>query len=199
MMLSNSIKFLLPICIIVFLSGCTHKIDITPNSENIINDKYEINKKNYNIGYIIDNIDLEIVSAGGGGDKISYFPYKETESAFRTILVKHFNKVYLVNNNDRKFILDNNIKLVFNYKITTYSSSESVFTWPPTKFVITLDCKAINNDGNLKWEKVIIGEGNASFNEFKNDFSLAGKRATENLFKKLLIELNTKELNEENQ
>lgn len=192
------IKILFFITFIIFFNGCTHKIDITPNQDNITNLDYKIDKKNYNVAYYIENINLTTVSEGGGGDKISYLPYNETEAAFRKVLVKHFKKVFLIDNiNNKEFISNNDIKLIFNYKINTFSSSDSAFTWPPTKFVVILDCKAIDKDEKIKWQKTLTDEAYASFDEFKNDFGLAGKRATENVFKKLLYELNTKELQEE--
>jgi hypothetical protein len=75
--------------------------------------------------------------------------------------------------------------------MNTYSFSESIFTWPPTKFSITLECKAVDVKDNLVWQKVIMDDGYATFDEFKQDFSLAAKRASENVFKKLMIELNS--------
>lgn len=184
---------------IILLTGCTHKIEITPNNDKITNTNYEIEKKDYNVGYYMENMNLLVVSPGGGGDKISYLPYDETESAFRSVLVKHFKKVYAIDNiNSKEFISNNDIRLIFNYKINTYSFSDSSFTWPPTKFIITLDCKAVNKDGITIWKKTLTDEGNAHFDEFKYDFSLAAKRASENVFRKLLFALNEKELKEVN-
>ena len=195
-------KFNIFILLVIFFTGCTHKINITPNNEKIINRDYEIDKKNYNVAYYIEEPNLIFVTKAGGGDSVSYLAYKETEAAFRSVLVKHFNKVYSIDNlNDKQFLSDKNIKIIFNYKLETYSYSEGVnniLFWPPTKFIITINIKAINIEDKIKWEKILTGEGNALSNEFMGDFSISGKKATENVFNKLLYELNTKELKEIN-
>lgn len=188
-------KKLFLVFFLITLSGCTHKIDITPNNDKIINLGYTIEKKDYNVGYYIENIDLIIVSEGGGGDKVSYLAYKDTESAFRKVLVKHFNKVFLINDiNNKEFISEKNINLIFSYKIHTYSTSNSIQVFSPTEFIITLECRAINKEGITIWQKTLKGKGSASPDELKNDLALTGKRATEDVFKKLLYELNTEEL-----
>lgn len=185
--------------IIVFTTGCTHKLQITPDNNQITNIGYEIEKKDYNIGYYIENKNLTIVNSAGVGDKLYYLPYDDTEGAFRYVLVKHFKKVYTIDDiNEKEFISKNDIKLIFSYKMNTNSVSDStMFTWQPSKFTITLDCKAVNNEGTMIWQKRVIGEGISKFNG-KYDFSLAAKKASEDVFGKLLFVLNEKELKEVN-
>lgn len=179
----------LTIVFVTIFSGCAHKITISPDNENITK-MVEVKKKNYNIGYLVDDINLTVIT-GGGGDRVTYQPYKETESALISVLSKHFQKVYKIDNLENKdFISKNNLKLIFSYEIQTYSSSKSLFTWPPTNFIIKLTCKAVDINGTVIWHDIIKDQGNAEFDEFKNDFSLSAKRASENVFKKLLLELN---------
>jgi len=59
------------------------------------------------------------------------------------------------------------------------------FTWPPTKFTIDLTVKALNANGDVVWQKQIIQTGQAEFDEFKSDFSLSARRATEQAFLQL--------------
>lgn len=176
---------------IIFATGCTHKISITPNNENIISDKSE-NTKNYNVAYYIENINKNFISSGGGGDKVSYFAYKDTEGTFRTVLGKVFNKVYKVDKNfDIDFIVRNNIKYIFTYKLNPQSFSSGIFTWPPTEFNIKLYCVAFDKDSKKTWETNVNGKGTAAFSEYNRDFGLSGKRAVIDTFNKLLKELNT--------
>lgn len=189
-MKKSFLSMVLAIVFVAIFSGCAHKITIAPDNERI-NTTLEIKQKSYSIGYFIDDINTTVITEGGGGDKVTYQPYKETESALVSVLSKHFNKVYKIENlGNKDFINKNNLKLIFTYKILTYSSSQSIFTWPPTNFIITLTCEAVDKDANIIWKDIIKDEGNAEFDEFKNDFSLSAKRASENVFKKLLIELN---------
>lgn len=98
--------------------------------------------------------------------------------------------MYLVKSlDDQSFIKENEIKLVFVPVITTNSSSSSMFTWPPTNFKVDLTVKAIDNSGDVVWERHMSAEGEAEFNEFKSDFSLSARRATESAFLKLAEEL----------
>lgn len=181
-------KGILFLVTIILFTGCTHKITITPEINNV---KKGIEKKeihNYNVGYYLSEIDKEkyVVTAGGGGDKIGYYPYKELEIGFRSILLDNFKKVYKVKTlNDMDYLKNKDIKFIFTYKLNTTSSSESMMTWPPTNFSVLLDCKAIDSSGNKIWEDNVSGMGAASFSEFKSDFSLAGKRASEDALKKM--------------
>jgi len=138
-----------------------------------------------NVGYFIskENFSKEVTTPGGGGDKVKYFPYKESEPALKKILSNIFKQVYSVPSlTDSQFITSNNIKYIFTPEIETDSSSDSIFTWPPTKFSITIICDAVDENGAMIWKETATGEGNAVFSEFKHDFSLAAKRATKNAF-----------------
>jgi hypothetical protein len=175
----------------VLFSGCAHKISLDPSLSAIRDTDIE-QKVNINVGYYIsqNNKELNVVTPGGGGDKVEYFPYKDTESAFNTVLSKVFNRVYSLKSfNDKKFIESKNIKYIFTPTLTTNSSSESMFTWPPTKFTVALKCEAVNTEGSKVWEETVYEEGHASFSEFKNNFSLSAQRATEKAFLSMLNKL----------
>ena len=176
---------------LVLFCGCAaHQVNITPPLNTL--DGGAIRKIDKNAGYYISPTDSskEVITPGGGGDKIKYFPYKETEPALNKILSNIFANVYpLKSMDDQQFISSNNISYVFVPKIETDSSSESMLTWPPTRFVVTLDCKANDGSGSIIWEKSITGEGQATFDEFKHDFPLAARRAVIKAFSMLQGEI----------
>lgn len=185
------------LCLIV-LAGCSHSIQLTPPLDNIRNVEIqrEIDK---NVGYYISNSDRnkEVTTAGGGGDKVKYYPYKETEAALNTMLSKVFKKTYSIKDlKDTKFYIEKDISYIFKPAIKTYSSSSSAFTWPPTKFTFELTCTIVNpSDNKMIWNKTVSATGNAEFSEFKEDFSLSARRASEKAFKKMMIEIsNAKEI-----
>ncbi len=174
----------------LFFIGCGHSINITPPLNTLDTDG--VTKIEINAGYFISdaNYDKEITTPGGGGDKVKYFPYKESEPALKKILSNIFKNVYRVpSETDFPFIADNDIAFIFTPEYTTDSSSESLFTWPPTKFTMTIDCKAVDKNGDLVWQTKVTGEGIAEFAEFKHDFALAARRATKNAFAKLQKEI----------
>ena len=171
------------------LSGCAHKITINPNMESFTTSK---NISNTIVGYHISDVDKakKVTTPGGGGDKVSYTPYKDIESALFTVLSNKFKDVYLVKSlDDKSFIKENEIKLIFIPNIITQSSSSSPFTWPPTKFIVDLTVKAIDTTGATIWKKQIKKTGEAKFSEFKSDFSLSARRATEQALAELAKEL----------
>jgi len=177
------------IMITTLISGCAHQIKINPNTESFSESNLKINKV---VGYHISDTDRNklVKTDGGGGDDITYTPYKDTESVLFTVLSNKFKDVYLVKSlDDSTFIKDNEIKLIFIPKITTSSSSQSPFTWPPTKFTVDLKIKAINSSGDVVWEKQIKKTGLAEYDEFKSDFSLSARRATEQTFLQLAQEI----------
>jgi hypothetical protein len=175
---------------VFFCSGCAHQINITPPLNTL--DLDGVDKINKNVGYYISSEDLskEVTTPGGGGDKIKYLPYKESEPALNKILSNVFVKVYpLTSPDDKQFLLLNDISYVFIPKIETNSSSKSAFTWPPTNFTVSLDCNAIDSSGSVIWQKSVIGEGEAEFSEFKHDFPLAAKKAVSKAFSMLQEEI----------
>lgn len=174
----------------IFTIGCGHQINITPPLNTL--DADGISKIEKNVGYYISpsDLSLEVTTPGGGGDKVKYFPYKESEPALNKILSNIFAKVYpLTSIDDKQFLLSNDISYVFIPKIESNSSSDSAFTWPPTNFTVSIDCKALDSSGSIMWQKTVKGEGNAEFAEFKHDFSLAAKRAEKDAFLMLQEEI----------
>ena len=172
-----------------------------PNTDAFVESEKRINKA---VGYHISAQDRQhiVKTPGGGGDKVTYTPYKDTESILFTVLSNKFKDVYLVKSlEDASFIKDNEIKLIFIPKIITNSSSESAFTWPPTKFIVDLTVKAVNAKGDVVWEKQVKKTGEAEYDEFKGDFSLSARRATEQAFIQLAndIEKETSIFNQESE
>lgn len=186
----NYLIRVIAVAALVFTIGCAHQINITPPLNTL--DADGIGKIDKNVGYYIslDDLSKEVITPGGGGDKVKYFPYKESEPALNKILSNIFSKVYpLTSTDDKQFISSNNISYVFILKIETNSSSESAFTWPPTHFTVSLECKATDSSGSVIWQKSVKGEGEATFDEFKHDLPLAAKRAVKKVFSMLQEEI----------
>jgi hypothetical protein len=187
----TSLRMYVLLVSIVVLSGCAHNIQLNPDLAELrnIESSSVIDK---NVAYYIssENKQKKVTTPGGGGDKVTYKPYADTEGALNTVLSKIFSRVYSINSiDDTKYISEKNISFIFIPEIVTNSSSSSVFTWPPTEFTINLSCKAIDAKGITIWEKTIQSKGNAEFSEFKSDFSLAARRASRTLFENLYNEL----------
>jgi hypothetical protein len=190
-----SLKLCLTIIALVFFSGCAHNIKLTPDLAKLrsVESNSKIEK---NVAYYISAEDkVKVVTTpGGGGDKVTYKPYADSESALNTVLSKVFSRVYSINSMENKsYINEKEISFIFVPTIITNSSSSSAFTWPPTDFTISLSCKAIDSEGETIWDKTLESKGNAEFSEFKSDFSLAARRASETVFVKLLEELSKEE------
>ncbi len=83
------------------------------------------------------------------------------------------------------------ISLLVRPKILTMSSSDSVFTWPPTQFTVDLTCTITDARGQPVDVIRVSGYGHATFDEFKSNFSLAPVRASDHalaLLVKALVE-----------
>lgn len=176
-----------------FLGGCAHLIPINPPLESIRNSA-PAEKSQLIVGYYISPEDKnkQVTTPGGGGDKVSYYPYKDTEGALNAVLSNLYTNVFPVPSvSDKEFASSKNISLIFVPKLSTKSSSSSALTWPPTHFEMTITCSAFDQAGNEVWKTEVTGIGNAEFKEFKSDFPLAARRATEDAFKKLQSNLLT--------
>lgn len=186
-----SFKVYLIIAVLVLFSGCAHNIQLTPDLAKLrsVESNVTIDK---NVAYYISAEDkMKVVTTpGGGGDKVTYKPYSDSEGALNTVLSRVFSRVYSITSlEDKKYIKEKNINYIFIPTIVTNSSSSSAFTWPPTDFTISLSCHVIDSEGKTIWDKTLQSKGHAEFNEFKSDFSLAARRASEAVFINLLEEL----------
>jgi hypothetical protein len=174
----------------LFLIGCAHKINLTPPLNTLA--LKGINPVGKNVGYYISPEDKakEVVTPGGGGDKVKYTPYADLEPALKQALDNIFADVKPVESLENKaFLDDNGISYVFIPKFTTDSSSSSAFTWPPTDFSISMSCTANDAAGNKVWESTVEGNGKAEFSEFKHDLSLSARRAAKDVFVKFEEEI----------
>ena len=169
--------------VVLLCTACAHPIVVTPALGDL---KLEsANPIDKNVGYYIskENRDKKVITSGGGGDKVAYYPYKELEPALQKVLSNVFRRVYpLQSEGDTQAIEAHGIAYVFTPTISTNSSSDSLVTWPPTKFTVVVACKAVSAEGKPIWEKQFTGDGVAEFSEFKSDFSLAAKRASQSAF-----------------
>ncbi len=178
---------LIVVACFIALSGCTHPIIITPELQTL--KKPQGDYIQATAGYYITPYDRErqVVSPGGGGDKISYYPYKELEPALQKVLFSIFQDVKKLDLSPTpEYLRANGITFAFLPEITTDSNSDSLFTWPPTTFTVNLSCKAFSQDGKLIWDRKYTGVGTATFSEFKSAFALAATRASQKVFSEML-------------
>lgn len=174
-------KLLLVLGALVTLGGCAHSIRITPDSEKLPS-AAGVTRSNKSVGYYISDEERNrrVTTGGGGGDKVEYAPYKELEAGLFRVLNNVFETVHpLKAMDDKAFITEKGITLVLRPTISTNSSSSSAFTWPPTDFEVVIEVKAFDSAGKVLWSDMISGKGHAEFSEFKSDFALSAKRASE--------------------
>jgi len=172
------------------LSGCAHPIVLTPELQSLQSRQGVYIQAT--AGYYIASYDRErqVITPGGGGDKVSYYPYKELEPALQKVLFTVFENVKKLDLTPTpEYLKANGITFVFLPEITTDSSSDSIFTWPPTSFTVNLQCKAFSQEWNLIWEHKYNGVGTATFSEWNGEFGLAAKRASQKVFSELLDDL----------
>lgn len=175
----------------LLLTACAHPIVITPNTGEL--NANGVKKVNKVVGYYIPAAerDKRVETPGGGGDRLSYTPYKDLEPALQKTLANVFTDVHTVSSlEDKAFLKAKNISYVFVPKIETDSSSDSAFTWPPTKFTVSLECTALDANGREIWRKTTKQSGEATFSEFKHDFPLAAKRAALKAFQDMQKTIN---------
>lgn len=186
----KKISVIMALVAVTFASGCAHMINITPPLNTISGDG--ITKINKTVGYYISKEQraLLVTSKGGGGDKVTYHPYAESEPALNQVLSNVYAKVVSLSLPDDKAELESKqVAYVFTPTITTTSKSSSALTWPPTNFTVTIDCKAADGSGASVWNTKLTGTGDAVFEDFKHDFSLSARRASKDAFNQLQKEI----------
>jgi len=166
-------------------------INITPVLQFI--DQKTVTPIEKNVGYYISLIDREkqVITPGGGGVKVLYYPYNDLEPALQKVLSNLFKNVEKLGSPlNFQEARDNDISFVFIPNITTDSSSDSFFAWPPTDFTVKLSFKAFDRNGKLIWERRFVGVGKATYDPFlflhkKSETSVSAKRANEEAFTEL--------------
>ena len=167
------------ICAGFSATGCAHPLVISPDLARIErpSDLTVIDKS---VAYFIapELLGRQVTTPGGGGDSVSYHPYRDLEAALYKMLGNVFRSVNrLKAAADRETINNNSVSYVMTPEITTTSLSSSIFTWPPTSFSVALTLDVADAAGKSMSRISSRGDGQAEFDEFKSDFSLSGKRA----------------------
>jgi len=171
----------------VILSACAHPYSVSPSADKL-GPPIQGQQINASVAYIItpEQSSLAVTTPGGGGDKVTYQPYRDIETGFYRVLSNVFTKVTrLKSATDTETMAKNNISMIITPTIKTDSSSPSALTWPPTRFTTELTCKVTDKNGQLIFETKVSGNGAAEFDEFKKDFNLTGRRASEDVLLKL--------------
>lgn len=167
--------------VVALLTACAHPISLEanklPSAQNA-----SVNKK---VAYVITDADraLEVETPGGGGDKVKYYPYRDMEKAIRAALRSVYTDVAVVKTPAEA----TGAAYVFTPTITTTSSSQSSFTWPPTQFSAEILCTVVNPTGAPVSAVSVTGNGAAEFSEFKSEHSLSARRAVEDAAAKLAV------------
>jgi hypothetical protein len=176
-----SVSFLLSL-----LVACAHPINITPRVGSI--GALSGDRIDRNVGYYISSEDMAkvVVTDGGGGDKVKYFLYKESEPALKQVLANIFRDVHAVPSlDDLAFITSKQIDYVFVPVIAAQSSSRSMWIWPPSDFTMELACRALDAAGNVVWETRVTGDAHMRLPDVARDHALAGREAAAKAFLEL--------------
>jgi hypothetical protein len=199
-------KHLLLILFLLAMSGCAHKIEISPDL-SIIESKENSDKISASIGYYIDPVskEREVITPGGGGDRIRYKPYFDIEDAFSAMLHNIFTNVITLDSIANNNSVNKSIDYLLTLDITTNSSSASMLTWPPTWFGVNISSNLMRPSGEIIETLSVKGEGRAEYSEFLFNKGLAGRRASLDAINKMqnallsVPQLNGKNINIINQ
>jgi hypothetical protein len=170
----------------VALSGCAHEISLTGDTTQI--PALSTAPLDKNVGLVITDAEVsnEVITPGGGGDKVSYRPYRDLELPIYVGLGHVFKNVTKFKSApDAAAVQTQHLDYVITPTIKTTSSSSSFVTWPPTDFSIALTCTVTDPDGKTVVTTDVTGTGHAEFNDFKHNFGLAGQLATVDAITKL--------------
>jgi tRNA A37 threonylcarbamoyladenosine dehydratase len=177
----------------LLLAGCVHPITMITETAPPRSQAHLIPKK---VAYVMTDADRdkEVVTPGGSGDRVSYFPYRDLEKSIRDALRAVYRDVVVLRTaGDAKANEAAGVSLVFTPRITTDSSSSSWISWPPTSFTAEVSCVVTDAAGAEITRVRAAGNGTAEFGEFKGDFGLAARRAATRLTSQLSSEIRRSE------
>lgn len=172
---------------ISLFAGCAHNITIAPDAASLTPSK-KPEQINATVGLVVTNAmrTREVVTPGGGGDKVAYKPYHDLEFPVYLALSQTFKDVVKLDATPTEAVARaKGLTYVITPDITTTSSSPSLLTWPPTDFGVTLACTLADPTGKVIAKAQVSGAGHAEFDEFKHNLGLSAERATVDAVKKL--------------
>lgn len=179
-------RWSLMLATVLCLGGCAHPITLSPSLAGISGAAgQKIDKR---VGLLITEADrqAQVTTPGGGGDKVSYYPYRDLEPALYFAMSESFASVARVASFSDPKVAAERLQLIIQPKVQTTSFSDSLLTWPPTIFTVELAVAVNSTAGGLIAELRVMGEGRASFDEFKGQPGLSANRAAEDAVKKLI-------------
>lgn len=172
----------------IVLAGCAHPIQIAPNLDRIERDSASEPRLAAKVGYYIapEAIAAEITTAGGGGDNVRYYPYRDMEAGYQKMLSNVFTSVVKLSSiSDRAALVRDDIAYVIVPAVITSSGGSGFFTWPPTNFTLDLTSQVRSTDGRLIASSRVVGMGTAETGERLTEHGIAGKRAMEDALRKM--------------
>lgn len=167
------------------VTGCAHPISLSGDVSQLVGSNTTKSERKVGLALTDEQRKLEVTGPGGGGDKVSYLPYRDLEAGIYLALSEVFRDVRKVNGLNDPKVQTEGLTYIVTPTISTTSFSPSLLTWPPTVFTIELTCKVSDLQNKTVAEVRVQGEGRAEFDEFKKDASLSAKRASEDALKKL--------------
>lgn len=180
------IRMIAAASVVAVLSGCAHQISLSTDESKVPALSTQPLDKNVAIVITEEQSTQEVITPGGGGDKVSYRPYHDLELPMYVSLGHVFKNVTkLKSAPDAATIQAQHLDYVITPTIKTTSSSPSLLTWPPTDFSVTLTCTVTDPTGQKVVTEDVTGTGHAEFSEFKRNFGLAGQIATTDAVTKL--------------
>lgn len=175
----RTISRLLLLSLVAVLAACAHPISLAPDLSQLEDPKVPARPRTVGFHFPAEDKALQVTTPGGGGDNVSYYPYRDLEGGIYKVLANIYERVVIISDpKDIAARTRSNITLVARPKITTQSSSDSAFTWPPTLFQVQLSYVFSDILGSKISEVFVTGVGKAEFSEFSSDFSLSAKRAS---------------------
>jgi hypothetical protein len=183
----TKIRLGLWIAVVMIATGCAHPMTMRADVAALALPP-EATRIPKNIGLYIspENRAKEVITPGGGGDKVSYRPYADMETGLYKVLGNTFQSVDSLSTlSDIDAIAKHSLALIAVPQITTTSSSGGVFTWMATDFTVQLSCRFTDVSGREVTTLSSTGTGHAEFSDLKSDFSAAGERASRDALEKL--------------
>ena len=181
------------VALAALLAGCSHPITMITETAPPRSLAHLVPQK---VAYVMTDAqrDQQVTTAGGSGDRVSYYPYRDLEKSIRDALRAVYRDVIVLRTaGDAKANEAAGVSLVFTPQIKTDSSSSSWITWPPTSFTAEVSCVVSDAAGAEVTRVRAVGNGTAEFGEFNGDYGLAARRAATRLTSQLSSEIRRNE------
>lgn len=178
------VKLITSALAVLALVGCAHPMSMAPELAKLEPAQGALIKKK--VVYVLadEARNRMVTTPGGGGDSVTYYPYKDIETGFYKMLSNVFDNVGKASSMSDTAALAGASYIIVPTVVTSSSGSNPLI-WLPTDFNVDMTLAFTDAKGAPVTTKKVVGAGKRDDGATLGDHSYSGRKASEDALKQM--------------